>query len=128
MIEKQIHDDNVNASKYNNDGGGSCCSASTCLGIEFSPDKDNDNNNSHRKELVACIMRHRNGSIGILHVDECDRRYGLGKAVLREAMNALVCKNEDIFAFILDGNEASEGLFTKLGWRKVDPLSKKGTG
>ena len=121
MIEKQIHDDNVNATKYNN---GSCCSASTCLGIEFSP----DNNNSHRKELVACIMRHRNGSIGILHVDECHRRYGLGEALLSEAMNALVCRNEDIFAFILDGNEASEGLFTKLGWRKVDPLSKKGTG
>ena len=68
MIEKQIHDDNVNTTKYNIGGGGSCSATSTCLGIEFSPD-----NNSHRKELVGCIMRHRNGSIGILHVDECHR-------------------------------------------------------
>ena len=109
MIEKQILGDNMNATIYG---------CSTCLGIEF------DNS-----RLVGCIMRHRNGSIGILHVDEEHRRFGLGQALLKEATEALARRNEDVFAFILDGNNASEALFTKLGWEKdIDASSAKGTG
>ncbi len=108
MIEKQILGDNVNATKYG---------CSTCLGIEFD------------SRLVGCIMRYRNGSLGILHVDEEHRRFGLGQALLKEATEALASRNEDLFAFMLDGNNASEALFTKLGREKdIDASSAKGTG
>ena len=107
MIRKQINADNVNATKYG---------TSICLGIE------------HEEELVACIIRHRNGSVGILHTDEEHRRLGLGEVVLQEAMQALLERNQKVFAYIVDNNKPSEALFSKLGWVKADPLAKKGTG
>ena len=107
MIQKQIIADNTNATKFD---------SNTCLGIEFDG------------QLVACIIRHRNGSIGILHVDEAHRRQNLGEILLNEATDALARRGEEIFAFIQDGNKASEALFTKLGWEKANPLGKKGTG
>jgi len=106
MIRKQIIADNVNATRTG---------CSTCLGIE------------HRGKLIACIMRHTNGSIGILHVDEEHRRQSLGKVLLASATKALQQKNDPAFAFILDGNTASEALFTKLGWERIYS-GKKGTG
>jgi len=113
MIEKQIHADNLNTTRYNNDDDGiSAC----CLGIEY------------KKELVACIIRHRNGSLGILHVESHHRHLGLAQALLLSAMNTVSSRNEKLFAYILDGNKASERLFSKLGWRKDDPLGKRGTG
>jgi len=107
MIERQINADNVNATRTG---------FSTCLGIEYSG------------ELVACILRHRNGSLGILHVDDEHRRLGLGEILLNQATVALKRRDEPVFAFIVDGNNASEALFTKLGWVKADPFAKKGTG
>jgi len=107
MIEKQILADNINATKY---GG------SICLGIDF------------EGSLVGCIFRHRNGSLGILHVDEEHRKLGLGQVLLNEATKELASRNEDLFAFIIDGNHASEALFTKLGWEKASGSSTKGTG
>ncbi|KAL9178979.1 hypothetical protein ACHAXT_011952 [Thalassiosira profunda] len=107
MIQKQIVADTSNATKFGR---------STCLGVESDG------------QLVACIIRHRNGSIGILHVDEEHRRFGLGGLLLQEAMDALMSRGEDTFAFIVDGNKASEALFSKLGWEKANPLGKKGTG
>ncbi|KAL3763711.1 hypothetical protein ACHAWU_008033 [Discostella pseudostelligera] len=109
MITKQIVGDIKNATIYG--------SSSTCLGIEF------------ESRLVGCIIRHRNGSVGILHVDEEHRRFGLGEALLKEATKAVLARGgEDVYAFILDGNHASEALFTKLGWEKVGDSSAKGTG
>ena len=118
MIEKQIHADNLNTTRYSNsnDDDGTSCSSACCLGVEY------------KKELVACIIRHRNGSLGILHVDPQHRNRGLAQALLQSAMNTLSSRNEKLFAYIVDGNKASERLFSKLGWRKDDPLGKRGTG
>jgi L-amino acid N-acyltransferase YncA len=69
--------------------------------------------------------------VGILHVDEEHRRFGLGLALLKEATKALLARSrngDNVYAFILDGNHASEALFTKLGWEKVGDSSAKGTG
>lgn len=106
MIERQIENDNKNATVI----GSSCC-----LGIEY------DN------RLVGCIIRHRNGSLGILHVDEEHRRKGLAAVLLDVASRAVMDRKEQLFAFIVDGNYQSEALFSKMGWSKID-TSKKGTG
>eukprot|EP00985_Skeletonema_marinoi_P031339 scaffold37639_cov184-Skeletonema_marinoi.AAC.4 len=106
MIRKQIIADNVNATRTG---------YSSCLGIE------------HRGKLVGCVMRHTNGSIGILHVDEDHRRRRLGEILLSSATKALQQKNDPTYAFILEGNAASEALFTKMGWEKIYS-GKKGTG
>jgi DTW domain-containing protein YfiP/GNAT superfamily N-acetyltransferase len=106
MIKKQIGADNLNATRTG---------YSTCLGIE------------HKGKLIACIMRHRNGSLGILHVDEEHRRQRLGEVLLASATKALEQTKDPVFAFIVDGNAASETLFTKLGWSKTYS-GKKGTG
>eukprot|EP00588_Corethron_pennatum_P031885 CAMPEP_0194343568 /NCGR_PEP_ID=MMETSP0171-20130528/97598_1 /TAXON_ID=218684 /ORGANISM="Corethron pennatum, Strain L29A3" /LENGTH=337 /DNA_ID=CAMNT_0039109835 /DNA_START=579 /DNA_END=1589 /DNA_ORIENTATION=+ len=95
MIESQIRADNSNATQ----SGCSCC-----LGID------------HDGRLVACILRHRNGSLGILHVDETYRRRGLGKILLSEATSSVQRRGELPIAFIVDGNTHSEALFSTLGW------------
>jgi DTW domain-containing protein YfiP len=113
MIRKQIVADNLNATKSGHGNG-----YSTCLGVE------------HRGKLVGCIMRHTNGSIGILHVDEDHRRLRLGEMLLSSATKALLLQQNNVqkpFAFILEGNTASESLFTKMGWEKIYS-GKKGTG
>ena len=107
MIERQIVADEKNATQI----GIHCC-----WGVEY------------EEMLVACIIRHRNGSIGILHVDEKFRRRGLGARLLRQATESIQKRGEKPVAFILDGNSQSEGLFSALGWVKADPLAKKGTG
>lgn len=107
MIERQIEADNKNATKTN---------CSCCLGIEY------------RNELVGCILRHRNGSLGILHIDENHRRRGFGDALLKEASRAVIHRKQPLFAYIVDGNNQSEALFFKQGWVKADPDSIKGTG
>ena len=107
MIERQVEADNKNATKTD---------CSCCLGVE------------HDGNLVACILRHRNGSLGILHVDENHRRRGLEEILLREASRAVGHRNQPLFAYIVDGNNQSEALFSKLGWVKSDQNSKRGTG
>jgi len=116
MIEKQMHADNVNTTRYTNDNDDDSTSA-CCLGIEYED-----------KELVACIIRHRNGSLGILHVEPQHRHLGLAQVLLKSAMISISSRDEKLFAYIVDGNKASERLFSKLGWRKDDPLGKRGTG
>uniref|UniRef100_A0A7S1FNY9 tRNA-uridine aminocarboxypropyltransferase n=1 Tax=Corethron hystrix TaxID=216773 RepID=A0A7S1FNY9_9STRA len=107
MIEKQIIADNINATRT----GCHCC-----LGIE------------HDNQLVACIIRHRNGALGMFHVDEAYRRRGLGKVLLSKATASVQQQGDLPIAFILDGNTPSEKLFSMLGWCKENPLTKKGTG
>jgi ribosomal protein S18 acetylase RimI-like enzyme len=102
MIERQIASDNFNTTKT----GSSCC-----LGVEYAGC------------LVGCIIRHQNGSLGILHVDIEHRRKGLGEILLQTAMNTLISRKEPLFVFILDGNKQSEELFVKLGWTLADTES-----
>ena len=107
MIERQITADHRNGTQI----GIHCC-----WGIEY------------KQELVACIIRHRNSSIGILHVEEEFRRRGFGAILLRQATESTQKRGEAPVAFIMDGNRQSEALFSSLGWVKADPLAKKGTG
>ena len=107
MITRQIRADNKNSTLY---------SSSCCLGIE----KDG--------QLLGCILRHRNGSLGILHVDESYRRRGFATALLTEASNSILQRGEPLSAYIVDGNKQSEAVFQALGWVKDDPQAKRGTG
>ena len=112
MIERQINADNANVTRTGK--------SNVCLGIEY---RSNDGDH-----LVGCILRHRNGSLGILHVDAEHRRRGLGGMLLQHATKAVQDRGETIYAYIVDGNTSSEALFTKLGWMRADPFAKKGTG
>lgn len=87
-----------------------------CLGIEV-------NGN-----LVACILRYQGGALGMLHVKEEYRRRGYATILLQEATRALEQRGEERVAFVVDGNKASEALFTKLGWQRADLHIKKQTG
>lgn len=107
VIERQIKADNINATQT----GSSCC-----LGIE------------HEGELIGCIFRHRNGSLGILHVDEAYRRKGYGTILLQEASRTLMKRNESPTCYIVDGNTKSEELFKSLGWVKENANAPRGTG
>mmetsp|Transcript_33335 Transcript_33335/g.49690 ORF Transcript_33335/g.49690 Transcript_33335/m.49690 type:complete len:473 (-) Transcript_33335:18-1436(-) len=107
MIERQIDADNRNSTIT----GYSCC-----LGVEYD------------KQLVGCIIRHRNGSLGILHVDNDHRRKGLGAILVEVASRAIMQRNEKLFAYVVDGNNESMNFFSKLGWVKSDPAGKRGTG
>ena len=107
MIQRQIRADQSNSTIYK---------THTCLGIEADGTP------------VACIVRHRNGSVGMLHVDEDHRSRGLGSALLRSSAGALLARGERPYAFIVDGNGASERVFARAGFVKADPDGKKGTG
>eukprot|EP00977_Amphora_coffeiformis_P000822 scaffold175_cov177-Amphora_coffeaeformis.AAC.24 len=87
-----------------------------CLGIECDG------------KLCAFILRHPDGALGMLHVEEGFRRQGLGTKLLQEATRVLDREREPCFAFILDRNEASERLFAKQGWVRVDPEAKRRSG
>ena len=87
-----------------------------CLGIEVDG------------TLVACILRYEGGALGMLHVQQDYRRRGYAQILLEEATRTLQNRGEDCVAFIVDGNTASESLFTKLGWKRADVHMKKQTG
>ena len=107
MIQRQIRADRSNSTVYG---------THTCLGVEADG------------TLVACILRHRNGSLGCLYVDESHRARGLGSSLLGSAAGAILARGERPFAFIVDGNGASERLFEAAGFAKADPNGKRGTG
>jgi DTW domain-containing protein YfiP/GNAT superfamily N-acetyltransferase len=88
-----------------------------CLGME-------DSNGA----LVACILRYEGGALGMLHVEEPFRRRGYGLALLRQATTILQELGDERVAFIVDGNHASEAVFTAAGWERDDPTVKRGTG
>eukprot|EP00594_Rhizosolenia_setigera_P012439 CAMPEP_0178963376 /NCGR_PEP_ID=MMETSP0789-20121207/14981_1 /TAXON_ID=3005 /ORGANISM="Rhizosolenia setigera, Strain CCMP 1694" /LENGTH=193 /DNA_ID=CAMNT_0020647821 /DNA_START=895 /DNA_END=1476 /DNA_ORIENTATION=- len=94
-----------------------------CFGISSKTDGLND-----VEELVACIMRYEGGAIGMLHVRESHRRRGYALALLKYVTQILQDQGEERVAFIVDGNTASESLFTAAGWERADPNQKRGTG
>jgi len=114
---------------------------SCCIGIYGSPDVVE--HAGEYKPPRAFIVQYENGALGMLHVEEKYRRRGYAVALVEEATRRALAKlkhvnnnnnngrsNEPVFAFIVDGNTASEQLFTKLGWtmEKQDPNRKRGTG
>jgi DTW domain-containing protein YfiP/predicted GNAT family acetyltransferase len=97
--------------KIDNEQGMGCC-----LGIEVNGC------------LVAAILRYELGALGMLHVQEDCRNRGYGTVLLQQATRALQAKGEERVAYIVDGNHASEALFTSAGWERFDPTIKGGTG
>jgi ribosomal protein S18 acetylase RimI-like enzyme len=88
-----------------------------CLGIE----RDGG--------LQAFILRYqRTGAMGMLHVEEAYRRRGYATALVAEAARRLEEMEASCEVYIVDGNDASEALFTKLGYVREDSNAKKGTG
>lgn len=64
----------------------------------------------------------------MLHVQDEYRRRGYATILLQKASRALKEQGKERVAFIVDGNTASEALFTKLGWERADFNAKKQTG
>eukprot|EP00529_Nitzschia_sp_RCC80_P016809 CAMPEP_0113458066 /NCGR_PEP_ID=MMETSP0014_2-20120614/9729_1 /TAXON_ID=2857 /ORGANISM="Nitzschia sp." /LENGTH=650 /DNA_ID=CAMNT_0000349575 /DNA_START=124 /DNA_END=2076 /DNA_ORIENTATION=+ /assembly_acc=CAM_ASM_000159 len=115
---------------------GAAAELSCCIGVFDSPDPV-ANNAGEYKAPRAFIVQYENGALGMLHVEEEYRRRGYAVALVEEAtrraqtkLNHVNIFHEPVFAFIVDGNTASEQLFTKLGWtmEKQDPNRKRGTG
>ena len=74
--------------------------------------------------LCGWILRYLDGALGMLYVEEGHRRRGLARALLARAMADLDGDAGDAgaapsFAYIVDGNTASERCFESLGWRRV---------
>ena len=55
----------------------------------------------------------------MLFVEERFRGLGLAKVLVAEGSRALDDAGLPSFAYIVDGNAASEAVFTRLGWRRV---------
>lgn len=82
----------------------------------------------HQGGLAACLVQYEGGALGMLHVHESYRRRGYGATLVAHASALLAERHEPAFCFIVDGNQASEGLFRKAGWVRDNPTLKRGTG
>ena len=69
--------------------------------------------------LGAHPGRYADGPLGMLHVEEEARRRGLASALLARATAELRAAGEPCFAYIVDGNAASEGCFERQGWARA---------
>jgi GNAT superfamily N-acetyltransferase len=67
----------------------------------------------------AGIVRYADGALGMLFVEERFRGLGLAKVLVAEGSRALDDAGLPCFAFIVEGNAASEAVFLKLGWQRV---------
>jgi RimJ/RimL family protein N-acetyltransferase len=108
-----------------------------CFG-SFVVDNDDEGHNNDSLILCGFILQYDNGVIGMLHVEPEYRRRGHATALLEKSTHALFQERKattitrnDAFsgvAYIMDGNDASEAVFSKLGWVKEDPTIRKKTG
>lgn len=70
-------------------------------------------------ELVGFIGMHREGSIGLLYVDEAHRREGIAESMVAFMVNQALKKGWTPYGHVVCGNEASEKLQEKLGFYKA---------
>ena len=80
-------------------------------------------------KLVSWMLRYLDGSIGMLFTNENYRRQGYAAIVLRGAVCDIRTKSrkhksddgsmERMISYIVDSNDASKSLYSKLGWRRV---------
>mmetsp|Transcript_9905 Transcript_9905/g.14013 ORF Transcript_9905/g.14013 Transcript_9905/m.14013 type:complete len:483 (+) Transcript_9905:214-1662(+) len=109
-----------------------CC----CLGLEEIRKESNDRGIlENKKKLCSWILQYEEGAVGLLFCREDCRRKGYAQRVVLEAFHTLHRQREDgadmqngerhilrdisSFLYIVDGNEASEKLFRKLGCDRV---------
>lgn len=71
-------------------------------------------------ELAGFIGRHPEGCLGMLHIFEKYRRKGYGEALEKAKINDLLDRKQRVFEEVIEGNEASLALQTKLGFTKGD--------
>lgn len=69
--------------------------------------------------LCGWVLRYLDGPLGMLHVDDYYRRRGYARALIRCAVDALESAGLPCFAYIVDGNVASEWVFVSEGWERV---------
>mmetsp|Transcript_16472 Transcript_16472/g.25708 ORF Transcript_16472/g.25708 Transcript_16472/m.25708 type:complete len:492 (-) Transcript_16472:2168-3643(-) len=80
------------------------------------------------EDLCGFILQYESGIVGMLQVEEAYRRRGYGTALVSKATETLQANGIPGVAFIMDGNTASEALFSSQGWTRADPTIKRGTG
>ena len=78
--------------------------------------------------LQAWILRYQDGPLGMLWVEPHARRRGFGRRLVAQARRELEAASRPCFAFIVDGNTASEQLFAGEGWERVDDADWVGFG
>ena len=69
--------------------------------------------------LVAFVLTHSDGSMGVLHVMPAQRRRGLGRQVLTALMQELRHRSAPVFGYVAVGNAPSAKLVESLGLRAV---------
>jgi len=80
-------------------------------------------------KLVSWMLRYLDGTIGMLFTDGNYRRQGYAAVVVRGAVCDIRSKSrksddanidrERMISYIVDSNDASKTLYSKLGWRRV---------
>ncbi len=77
-------------------------------------------------KLVSWMLRYLDGSIGMLFTNENYRRQGYAAIVVRGAVCDIRTKTRkhqsddgSMISYIVDSNDASKSLYSKLGWRRV---------
>lgn len=78
--------------------------------------------------LCGWVLRYEDGALGMLHVEPHARRLGLGRALVRRAAADIAATGKPCFAYIVDGNEASERLFAREGWTRAADVMWVGFG
>ena len=68
------------------------------------------------EDFVGYVGRHREGSVGLLHVFPQYRRRGYGQRLETFILNRVVAAGERPYCQIFQGNHASLALQAKLGW------------
>ena len=66
-------------------------------------------------ELAGVCGRHPEGCLGMLKVFDKYQRKGYGQALEKAKINDLIDRNQRVFEEVIEGNDASSSLQTKLG-------------
>jgi ribosomal protein S18 acetylase RimI-like enzyme len=74
-------------------------------------------------ELAAYMIVHDNGSIGMLHTLEKFRNRKLGRRVASALAEMQMERGRPVYCYIVNGNTASERVFTSLGFKRVAEVS-----
>ena len=72
--------------------------------------------------LAGVVGRHPEGCLGMLHIFEKYRGKGYGEALEKAKINDLLDRNQRVFEEVIEGNDASTSLQTKIG---LKPGKKK---
>ena len=87
-----------------------------CLGIE------------EDGALRGWVLRYLDGSLGMLWVEEADRRKGYAARLIARARADMEAAGVTCFAYIVDGNAPSELCFAREGWTRVADADWVGFG